>query len=317
MMKLTYFFYTGIWFFAALPGVSDAQSQDGAVWHSDYEKATAEAKESGKDLLIVFTGTSWIDICKKFDDEILSLPEFTGEISKSFVLVKLEFAKKGQKTDKMAAQNKFLKDAYRVRGFPTVILTDATGRPYAINGFQPVSAKAYAEMIAKMFHEKQKKYDFLATAGDLSGPEKASTLVKGIPKLPGNLAARFFRSEMDAVITADPENTTGAVPGYKRLIADVIYSGEMAKLAKNSEWSRMLKVSDSYIDMHELKGTTRQRVLMNKIAVYSRLKNTEGIISTLLDVVKENPESKLGKNAQKVLDKYRADKLEQELVPKE
>ncbi len=321
-MKLTYFFYCGIWFFAAFAGVPDIHSQDkeqsNTVWQSDYEKAAAEAKESGKDILIVFTGTDWIDICKKFDDDVLSSPEFTGELSKQFVLVKLEFAKESPKNpDKVTAQKQFIKSTYRVRGFPTVILTDAKGRLYAINGFQPVTAKDYAGMILKMFQEKQRKYDFLATAADLSGDEKASNLVKGIPKLPGNLTARFFRPEMDAVIIADPENKTGLVPEYKRLIADVIYSGEMAKLASISEWTRMLKISDGYISMHELKGATKQRVLMNKIGVYGRLKSNEGIITTLLQIVKEDPESQLGKKAQKSLDKYRADKLEKELVPKE
>ncbi len=40
-----------------------------------------------------------------------------------------------------------LREAYRVRGFPTVLLTDATGRPFGVNGYQPVTAKDYADQI--------------------------------------------------------------------------------------------------------------------------------------------------------------------------
>lgn len=329
MKKLTYFLFCWIVFFTAFAGIFDAKSQDtkprnpgendsdSLVWLADIDNAVEEAKKSGRDMLLVFTGTDWIDICKKFDNDILSNLEFTGPVSKDFVLVKLEYPKVPAKLPgRLETQNKFLKKAYRVRGFPTVLLADEMGRPYAINGIQPLPAKDYGEMVLRIFQAKQKNFDVMKSADKLSGLESATALAKSIPKLPGNLSARFYRPEMDSVIADDPENKTGVVPAYKRLIVDVVYSKQMSKLAGKSEWSKMLSTSDSYISLHGLKGATKQRVLMNKVGVYQRLKNVEGVIGTLLEVVNADPESKMGRNAQKALDKFRADKLEQELLQK-
>lgn len=317
-MKLTYFFYFGIVFFT----VFTVRSQDGTSpaasgWYSDYKKGVDEAKKSGKDLLVVFTGTKWIDICKKFDDEILSKPEFAKTLSKQFVLIKLEFPKVSVKPiSNQAQQNNFLKDAYRVRGYPSVLLTDIKGRAFGINGYQGVKSQEYANLILAMFQEKQRKYDLLETAKNLSGAEKMKTLIAGIPVLPGNLSARFYSPEMKQAIAADPGNAALELVLYKKLLADVDYANGMAKLRQNVEWSKMLKLSDAYINQNLQEKNLVQRVLMNKIGVYKHLNNLEGVVQSLINIVKVDSESEIGKAAQLALDKLRAKKIEDELVPK-
>jgi len=338
IMKLPIIFVFGITLVAGMTGLPTEAAQDakdekarepsprkteggekasGPVWFSDYDKAAATAAKEGKDLLLVFTGTDWIQICKVFYQNVLSSPDFSGPVAHKFVLVKLEYEKRPGGTDpKTATRNRMLQSIYRVRGFPTVLLTDAKGRLYGINGYQPVAAKDYAGVIMAMYREKQKNFDLMATARSLSGLEKAKTLSKGIPRLPGNLSARFYRPEMEAAIAADPDNASGAISTYRKLVADVQYADEMAQLRQNVEWSKMLKLSDKYISDQKLVGQTMQRVLMNKVAIYGHLKNNEGAVKTLLKIVKVDPESKLGKNAQNVLDKYRVEKLQEELAPK-
>ena len=324
MMKLTYFFFCWLVFFYVFADLPELRAQDSgaggqdsdSLWLNDYRQGLAEAKASGKDLLLVFTGTDWIDICKKFDTEILSKAEFTGPVSKHFVLVKLEFPKRAPKPPgKELKQNFALKDAYRVRGYPVVMLTDARRRPYAVNGFQPVKAEVFAQSVVGMFQEKQRKYALLAKAETLSGPEKAGAIVEGIPELPGNLSARFFAPEMKAAIAAAPDDRSGKMARYKKLIADVNYANEMSRLRENVEWTKMLKLSDRYIGENPNEKDLVQRVLMNKIGIYKHLNNLEGVVKSLILIVKTDPKSQIGKAAQKALDKLRAKKLEQDLAP--
>ncbi len=294
-------------------------AQDAAAkWHDSYTEAAAEAEQSGKDLLVVFTGTNWIEMCKVFYNDILSTPAFMNPASAKFVLVKLEYNKDtgGEEQDQIS-QKRFLKDSYRISGFPTVLLTDAAGRPYGINGYQPIAANEYANFILGMQASGAKKRTLLAQAANLQGPEKAKMLMEGIPKLPGNLSARFYRKEMEAAVQADSDGALKLKEQFDPLIADVDYANAMAKFTRDTEWIKMLEVSDGYIRDYNLTGPNKQRVLMNKFGAYRRLDNLEGMVSCLLEVVKEDPKSPFGEDAQKILDNLRAKKIEQDMQNKQ
>ncbi|MEM7602399.1 MAG: thioredoxin family protein, partial [Verrucomicrobiota bacterium] len=197
-----------------------AEAQDTAAWTDDYSAAAKSAKESDKSLLLLFTG-DWIPMCQAFDHRILNTPAFLEKASQRFELVRLNFPESNRLPVEAAKQNQLLKDAYRVRGYPSIILTDAEGKPFGINGFQPVSPDEYAARILEMDQYGKEKEDARATAGNLKGLERAKWLIDGIPDLPGNLAARYFGDEMKQIIIADPEDTLGKTPEYTMLLNDV------------------------------------------------------------------------------------------------
>jgi len=178
--------------FVLLIGLSRRESLAVGVWHRDYASGLAEAKAEGKSLMLVFTGTDWIEICGKFYDEILGDPAFIELVSAKFALVKLEYPKDSLLPRSELAEKALLRDAYRVRGFPTVLLTDAAGRPFGINGYQPISAKEYAEQILEIKAAHEGGMAMVEQAASLSGIERARALVKSLPDLPDALLARFF-----------------------------------------------------------------------------------------------------------------------------
>jgi hypothetical protein len=119
---------------------------------------------------------------------------------------------------------------------------------------------------------------------------------------------------MAEVIGIDEKQEIEQTTAFRRLIADVQYSAEMQKLAKNVEWSKMLELTDKYIKDHKLEGMVLQKAMLNKAGVYSSMNNRASEIETLLAIVKSDENSPYGQEAQKQLDRLRADKLEQQLV---
>ncbi|MEX2581590.1 MAG: thioredoxin family protein [Verrucomicrobiales bacterium] len=289
--------------------------EEGEAWHGDYATGVAEATEEGKDILLVFTGTDWIDISRRFYDEILRRPDFIDPVSEEFVLVKLEYPKDDKQPRQESARKRVLRDAYRVRGFPTVVLTDSEGRPFGFNGYQPVSPGEYAEMTMKMHAAREEGLAAAKEAADLSGAEKADKLSAGIPELPGSLAARFYREEMEAVVEADPDETLERTRTYRKMMADVDYGDEMQRLEQDVRWGEMIELTERFIDENELEGPALQKALLIKAGVQEKQGNTAGVIQTLLEIVKIDPETAFATDAQKQLDGFRAERLEEDLVP--
>lgn len=292
-----------------------AKAQEQPIWHDTYASGAAVAKEEGKHLFVVFTGTDWIEMCSIFYKEILSHPDFMAQVGKEFVLVKLEYPKDNKLPKQEAMEKSLLRSAYRVRGFPTVVMTDAQGRPFGLNGYQPVSPEKYAEVtlgISASFKDKQESY---AAAQSLDGLGKAAKLIGSVPDLPGNLAARYFGPRMKEVVALDPDDELGRTEAYKIMLDDVAYANAMQVLAKDMQWGKMVELTDLHITENKLRGTSLQKALLNKAQVQKKQEDLKGHVETLLEVVKADPDSPLGKEAQKQLDVLRAQKIEETLLP--
>lgn len=289
-------------------------AEEAANWHTRYNPAVKEAKETNRKLLIVFTASTWVDICKVFEKDILDQVDFHGPVSREYVLLKLEYPRENRMERQIATEYQLLKDAYRVRGFPTVIVTDTEGRPFGMNGYQPITAAQYGGIMLAMLKGCEIRDQAFAEAEKLKGLEKAKKLVEGLPNLPGNLSARYYRSQMEEVIELDPKDETGKVKTYQALIDDVNYAAEMQRLAADVQYGKMLELTEQFIREQKLEGGRLQKVLLNKVNVLQRQKNTAGVIQTLLEVVEVDPESQYGKAARQQLDQLRAQKLQEQLI---
>ena len=123
-----------------------------AVWLDSYDKAKQQAVEQDKDVLILVTGSDWCIWCKKLESEVLDQDGFGAEVSKDFVLLKLDFPRNKTLPEGVKAQNDTLLAEFRARhgfrGYPTVYLTDAKGVPYAKTGYQKGGPDAYLKHLA-------------------------------------------------------------------------------------------------------------------------------------------------------------------------
>lgn len=119
-------------------------------WHSDMEKARQLAADNNKYLLLDFTGSDWCPWCIKLDDKVFSTPEFAEFAAEKLVLVKIDFPKKKQLSQKQALANQKLAQKYAVRGFPTVIILNSRGERVGTTGYRRGSVNNYIEHLKGM-----------------------------------------------------------------------------------------------------------------------------------------------------------------------
>lgn len=129
-----------------------AAAEAAIPWVKNWDAAKAQAKKEGKDLLIDFTGSDWCGWCIKLEEEVFHHTEFLAEATKQFVFVFLDFPHGEDKLKEVVSKelNDSLSEAYAVQGFPTIVLADADGLPYAKTGYQEGGPTGYLKHLAEL-----------------------------------------------------------------------------------------------------------------------------------------------------------------------
>ncbi len=100
-------------------------------------------------LLLDFTGSDWCIYCQKLDAEVLATPEFKS-FAKDYVLVCVDFPKAKELPAAEKKQNDALGERFKIEGYPTLIVTDASGTEIRrAVGYEPGSGpRAYLAQLA-------------------------------------------------------------------------------------------------------------------------------------------------------------------------
>jgi thioredoxin-related protein len=116
---------------AAPPGPNEMKVEKSVSelpWVSDLPKALEQAKAENKIVLLDFTGSDWCVWCKKFDNDVLSQPEFASYAKTNLVMVMLDFPNAKPQSDSVKKANKDLQDKFKVDGFPTYVALTPDGK---------------------------------------------------------------------------------------------------------------------------------------------------------------------------------------------
>ena len=98
-------------------------------WTMDAEAAKAKAKETGKPVLMNFTGSDWCYWCKLMDEKVFTQKAWQDFAAKELVLLWVDFPRdKSLVPESIAAANKKLQAEYGVTGYPTFVLLDPEGK---------------------------------------------------------------------------------------------------------------------------------------------------------------------------------------------
>ena len=154
----------------------------GDKWLSRLDEAERLAERDGKDLFILFTGTAWCAPCVQFESNVLSHGEFLDDTG-PFILVKLEFPKSDEELP--PGQRKAFaawRERYGIRAFPTVILADAAGRPYAVTGHIGLSPAEYGRYLGKLREAHNRRDTALLNASKAQGVNKGASWMQHSPR---------------------------------------------------------------------------------------------------------------------------------------
>jgi protein disulfide-isomerase len=111
---------------------------NGAADHADLNYALETARQEDKLVLAYFTGSDWCGPCIELDKSVLSHPDFRDYARQNLAVVVVDFPRSKALPEDDSSQNQQLKNAFRVAGFPTLVLLDADGRELARRrGYHP------------------------------------------------------------------------------------------------------------------------------------------------------------------------------------
>ena len=98
------------------------------TWQTDFTKASQQAAQEHKYILLDFTGSDWCPWCIKMDKEVFDGSQFSDFAAKNLVLVKVDFPRKAAQSPNEKSQNAELAKKYGIEGFPTYVLLDSSGK---------------------------------------------------------------------------------------------------------------------------------------------------------------------------------------------
>ena len=123
---------------------------EGSGWTTDYKAALEQAKADDRRVFLFFTGSDWCGWCKRLNREILSTSEFNKFADDKLVLVELDFPRSKAQTAAVKAQNAELAQRFKIRGYPTVIVLDSSGKKVGQLGYQRGVTAPFIEAIGEM-----------------------------------------------------------------------------------------------------------------------------------------------------------------------
>ena len=203
--------------------LSPAARAGSADWTTSFIEARSEASSAEKDLLLLFTGSDWCPPCMALEREVLDDPAFADPVASAFVPVLLDYPSSKPQPDATRRQNSMLQSRYQIQGYPTLLLTDATGQVYAKAGYEPDLAKqgaaAYAAHLMQLRSVRRARDKAFAEAQVATGLDRARALDRGLEAVGPDLAAAFYGNLLNDVVSLDPNDEAGLKTKYERLLS--------------------------------------------------------------------------------------------------
>lgn len=178
-------------------------------WLTDMKKAQEIAAKENKDLMINFTGSDWCVWCKKLRKEVFDEDGFE-KAADQFVFVEMDFPNdKSLLSKELQSQNEKWSETFGIQGFPTVVLTDAEGRPYGSVGYVEGGPKPFLSQLDKVQEGRETRDELFAKAKTAKGVEKAKHLASALEAIPPEYHLPTYRSEIEQIIALDAKNEAG------------------------------------------------------------------------------------------------------------
>ena len=124
------------------------------TWLTDYNLALRLSKESGKPVLINFTGSDWCPWCFRLRDEVFSQDAFINFAKENLILLMIDFPMRKELPPEQVKANQALQEKYGIEGYPTVVIVNAEGKEIARTGYKEGGAESYVAHLKGLLAKK-------------------------------------------------------------------------------------------------------------------------------------------------------------------
>lgn len=266
----------------------------GEGWSTDYEAAKKEAAGAKKSLLIDFTGSDWCGGCIRLKEEVFKHDTFKDGVKDKLVLLELDYPQdKSGQSEALQKQNEELLKKYVVEGFPTILLADEEGRPFAATGYKPGGPAEYVNHLDTLLAKRTIRDDGFAAAEKLEGAAKAKALVNVIEAmdLSDAMISSFYVSTVDAIKKADPEDSTGFVKKQAAKERLSKFDADLSALGERKDFEGALKLIDSTLQEGGMEPEDAQRVTLMRALIYADQGKFDEALKAVDEARKLAPES--------------------------
>ncbi|MBI1390150.1 MAG: thioredoxin fold domain-containing protein [bacterium] len=186
----------------------------------DFAHAKQTAAKEGKDVLIEFVGSDWCPPCKAMIRTVMSDEAFISAITRDFVLMRADYPRDtSNQTEAEMDQNRELGKLYDIPGYPSIVLTDASGAPYAKHvGYEGESPRDFLAMLTSQQEFREKRDALIKKADAAEGVEKAKLLDEALMSIGKAFSASGYKEAVDAIVQLDADNQAGLKEKYTNIL---------------------------------------------------------------------------------------------------
>jgi WD40 repeat protein/thioredoxin-related protein len=259
-------------------------------WHSDIEAAKAQAAREKKDVFVYFTGSDWCPWCLLVRREVLGKDAFIDYAPKHFVLVELDFPRHKPKP-KEFEQNQALLEKWALEGFPSLILADAQGRPYASlrDGNVRDESTAYVELMEKLRKNRVARDELLAQSLAAEGLKKAQALDKALELVPRSFLAGAYPDIVSQILSLDPEDKAGLRSKYLPTILSKRRI-DVQEAMKKQDWDGTILKIDKIIAELKPTGKLAAEVWIDRARAHAKLSHWDQAEADYAQALKQKPD---------------------------
>ena len=262
-------------------------------WLTDFEEGKKAAAESGKNMLVDFTGSDWCGWCVKLKEEVFSQKAFEAAADK-YVLVELDFPKAEDLiSPEQRAKNDAVGEMFGIQGFPTILLLDEKGRAFTRTGYQEGGPEAY---LAHLEEISKPLTDLKAAEGDA----RKGALATFLRTLSGEEIEESFSAELDELKKLDPEDETGFLAEMSAIEALAEFEEQVEANLGAGDFDAVLKQVDAYLTEHNPQGEDRQHILMGRVMVYVEQGEQEKAFAEIDEMAALAAESEFAQNVKEI-----------------
>ncbi len=234
------------------------------TWLTSQDEAFAKARETGKPVMIEFTGSDWCGFCKILRKDVLDTPEFEKALADKYVFLELDFPRKKALPEAEQKVNKELAQKMGITGYPSIIMTDKDGLPYSKSVGAPLKPEEFIKSAESWDQNKAKRDEAFTKAKGLSGKEKAAALYEGLKTMDSSLWAPYYSEVIAEIIASDPEDSCqykADLTRKERIAAQRKEIMEVYK-ANRSDIAKIGEALDAMLKREDLEPSVRQQIMI-------------------------------------------------------